>query len=109
MALNFEGQPATPWCLVLNHANVESRYANHGDLATVLHLHKKKNVCIPVEFLWLVFHALVDTVFIMKYGSLDEDDSPDDWLEIVHRDLKPANIFLSSKSPNHFNMFPRPK
>lgn len=85
------------------------RYAPHSDLDNVLDLHKQADERIPEGFLWLVFRALVETVFIMKYGSLNKDKKPDDWLEIVHRDIKPGNMLLSASDPTYFKMFPTPK
>lgn len=85
-------------------------YALHGDLDDALRLHQAVNTKMPEAFLWLLLQALVETVYIMKYGYLkDGQKKPQNWLEIVHRDLKPGNVFLDQRDPGHFPMYPRPK
>ena len=85
------------------------RYAMHSDLEEAMLLHARENTQIPEGFLWMLFHALVETVYIMKYGSLESSTAPEDWHEVVHRDLKPPNILLDQRNSGHFSMYPRPK
>lgn len=90
-------------------ARIYMEYAPHGDLHDLLKLHQQAQRRVTEPFLWVVFRALIESAFIMKYGSLDKKSKPKDWLEIVHRDLKPSNILLSTNDSGHFNMYPRPK
>ncbi|KAI4234091.1 MAG: hypothetical protein LQ349_003995 [Xanthoria aureola] len=69
-------------------------YCQHGDLRRLIASYRKKKQYFPEEFIWDVFHHLVNACKAMDKGpSRPKDPSHTTY---VHRDIKPNNIFLAA-------------
>jgi sRNA-binding protein len=60
---------------------------------------------IPEEFLWHVFHSLVNALTILHQGSGHEVEGKP-WKEIVHRDIHTGNIFIRPQQGEEGELVP---
>ncbi|KAH7558587.1 hypothetical protein BM1_04724 [Bipolaris maydis] len=99
-------------------------YAEHGDLGDYLAKHALENPGkqLAEPFLWLVFRAMVEAVFVMALGRRVPKHLPLDsygkglnlepvegWKPIINPDIKTYNIVLAAPQPDYYPAYPTPK
>ncbi|KAL8977578.1 MAG: hypothetical protein Q9205_006646, partial [Flavoplaca limonia] len=68
-------------------------FCRHGDLYWLIQRYRHKKQYLPEEFIWDVFHHLVNAVKAMDAGP--SNPKYPELTTFVHRDIKPDNIFLA--------------
>ncbi|EUC30682.1 hypothetical protein COCCADRAFT_103267 [Bipolaris zeicola 26-R-13] len=99
-------------------------YAEHGDLGDYLAKHAVVNPGkqLPEPFLWLVFRAMAEAVFVMALGRPVPKHLPLDsygeglnlkpvegWKPIINPDIKTYNIVFAAPQPDYYPAYPTPK
>ncbi|KAL8676114.1 MAG: hypothetical protein Q9186_007337 [Xanthomendoza sp. 1 TL-2023] len=71
-------------------------YCQHGDLEDLIDRYREKKQYFPEEFIWDVFHHLVNACKAMDRGPSPAKQKHPELTTYVHRDIKLENIFLAA-------------